>query len=705
MASMVQPTGTAARTLALMGPPNVGKSAVFAQMTGRYAVCSNYPGTTVELFCGLAHREDGDWSVVDSPGVVDLTSSREDEQVSRDVALFGHADVVVQVADAKNLERDLVLTAQLAELGAPVVLDLNMADERRSLGLWPASEELGAQLGIPVVETVAPRGEGMGTLDAAIAEARVPELTVDYGPAIERVIERLEAELDPVMDAGDGAEAAELGAASAPADGCHGGGCGLATGCRGPISAAPRGVAALLLSLAAEDAGALLSRMELSPERRDRVDRILAATRQAMPHLAYDMALARRRAVETLLASLAASDEAAADAAPPSARPTGPPPWTDRLARWTVHPVGGVLILLAVLYLVYQFVGVLGAQVLVEWFEGTLFGDHINPAIAALFEQYVPVPLLRELFVGEFGIITMAITYSVALILPIVTTFFLAFGVLEDSGYFARLAVMAHRTFRKMGLSGQAVLPMILGLGCDTMATVTTRTLETGRERVIATLLLALAVPCSAQMAVLLAMGAAISPWVLVGVLGIAGAEILLVGRLAAKVLPGESAPFVLELPPLRRPQARNILAKTRLRLQWYVTEVIPLFVIGTLVLFGLDKAGILAFLQDALRPIVVGLLDLPADAARAFIMGFFRRDYGAAGLFELQQAGGLTGIQVLVSLTVITLFVPCIANLLVIIKERGWRIATGIVVFVIPYAVLTGTLLNWIVRAFGGGS
>ncbi|MFB6286018.1 MAG: ferrous iron transport protein B [Candidatus Bipolaricaulia bacterium] len=704
MASTVQPTGTATRTLALVGPPNVGKSAVFAQLTGRYAVCSNYPGTTVELFCGLAHRDDGDWSVVDTPGVVDLTSSREDEQVSRDVALFGHADVVVQVADAKNLERDLVLTAQLAELGAPVVLDLNMADERRSLGLSPASAELSAQLGLPVVETVAPRGEGMGALDAAIAEARVPALAVDYGPAMERVIKQLEAELGPAMDVTDGAEPVQLMAASAPADGCHGGGCGLSTGCRGRISAAPRGVAALLLSLAAEDAEALLGRMELAPERHDRVNRILAATRQAMPHLAYEMTLARRRAVEALLSSLASTDAPATDPSVPTARSIEPS-WRDRLARWTIHPVGGVVTLLAVLYGMYQFVGVFGAQVLVEWFEGTLFGEHINPAIVAFFDQYVPVPFLQELFVGQFGIITMAITYSVALILPIVTTFFLAFGFLEDSGYFARLAVTAHRMFRKMGLSGQAVLPMILGLGCDTMATVTTRTLETGRERVIATLLLALAVPCSAQMAVLLAMGAAISPWVLVGVLGIAGAEILLVGRLAAKILPGESAPFVLELPPLRRPQVGNILAKTRLRLQWYVTEVIPLFVIGTLVLFGLDKAGVLALLQDALRPIVVGLLDLPADAAQAFIMGFFRRDYGAAGLFQLQQAGGLTVIQVLVSLTVITLFVPCIANLLVIIKERGWRIATGIVVFVIPYAALTGALLNWIVRAFGGGS
>mgnify|MGYP006278347525 CR=1 FL=1 len=700
MASAVRATATQTRTLALVGPPNVGKSAIFSQLTGRYAVCSNYPGTTVELFCGVAHRADGDWSIVDTPGVVDLSSSREDEQVSRDYVLFGHADVVLQVADAKNLERDLVLTAQLAELGASVVLDLNMADERRSLGLALDAQELQARLDTRVVETVAPRGEGIPALGNAIPDAQVPRLIVDYGPAIERVIGKLEDELRPETDAG-----VEIDDALVPSDNgtsCHGGGCGLSVRCGGTLSAAPRGVAALLLSLTPEDAENLLDRMDLSRERRECVDRILNATRQAIPQITYEMTLARRRTVETLLALLASTDAPEADPGTPSARPSHTA-WKDHLARWTVHPIGGVLTLLVVLYAMYQFVGVLGAQVLVEWFEGTLFGEHINPAIVAFFEQHVPLAFLQDLFVGPFGIITMAITYSVALILPIVVTFFLAFGFLEDSGYFARLAVMAHRTFRKMGLSGQAVLPMILGLGCDTMATVTTRTLETKRERVIATLLLALAVPCSAQMAVLLAMGAAISPWVLISVLGIAGAEILLVGRLAAKILPGESAPFVLELPPLRRPQVRNILAKTRLRLQWYVTEVIPLFVIGTLVLFGLSKSGILAVIQSALRPIVVGLLDLPAEAAQAFIMGFFRRDYGAAGLFEMQQAGMLDVLQVLVSLTVITLFVPCVANLLVIIKERGWKTATAIVAFVLPYAVLTGAIVNWLARTIGG--
>jgi ferrous iron transport protein B len=174
----------------------------------------------------------------------------------------------------------------------------------------------------------------------------------------------------------------------------------------------------------------------------------------------------------------------------------------------------------------------------------------------------------------------------------------------------------------------------------------------------------------------------------------------IIVGRLAALLLPGEVSAFIMELPPLRWPQWRNIAAKTRLRLVWYVTEVVPLFVLGTVVLFALDRVGILMAFQDAARPVVRGLLGLPAEAATAFVMGFFRRDYGAAGLYQLQQAGGLDAVQVLVSMVVITLFVPCIANFLIILKERGWRTGAAIVAFILPYAVLVGALVNALVRA-----
>jgi ferrous iron transport protein B len=295
----------------------------------------------------------------------------------------------------------------------------------------------------------------------------------------------------------------------------------------------------------------------------------------------------------------------------------------------------------------------------------------------------------------------MALAYSLALVLPIVGTFFVAFGALEDSGYLPRLAVMVNRVFKTMGLNGKAVLPMVLGLGCDTMATLTTRILETPKERLIVILLLALGVPCSAQLTVMMAMLAGLGPaaaaiWAVV-VIGV----ILVVGRLAAMILPGRGSDFVLELPPLRLPQAGNILVKTLARIEWYLKEAVPLFVLGTLLLFVADRAQLLGAIERATEPILGGLLGLPRETAEAFVIGFLRRDFGAAGLYRLAREGRLDAIQVVVAVTTITLFMPCVANFFMIVKERGWRTGIAIAVFVFPFAVAVGAALNLLLRAF----
>jgi ferrous iron transport protein B len=251
-----------------------------------------------------------------------------------------------------------------------------------------------------------------------------------------------------------------------------------------------------------------------------------------------------------------------------------------------------------------------------------------------------------------------------------------------------------------MGLNGKAVLPMVLGLGCDTMATLTTRILPSRKERVLVTLLLALGVPCSAQLGVILAMLAAMSPLgTLVWGVVVAG-TLVGVGWAAARLIPGKASEFLLEVPPLRIPSVGNIAVKTLARTEWYLKEAVPLFVLGTILLFGLDAVGLLPVLQRASEPLVTGLLGLPAKAADAFLIGFLRRDYGAAGLLKLQQAGQLDGTQVVVSLVVITLFVPCIANFFVMIKERGIRTALAMVAFIVPFAFLVGGILNWVLRA-----
>jgi ferrous iron transport protein B len=241
---------------------------------------------------------------------------------------------------------------------------------------------------------------------------------------------------------------------------------------------------------------------------------------------------------------------------------------------------------------------------------------------------------------------------------------------------------------------------MILGLGCDTMATLTTRILETKKERIIVTLLLALAVPCSAQLGVILGILSSVSFKATAIWAGVILFVIFLVGYLSSKLIPGKGSDFILEVPPIRVPQAKNIFVKTLARIEWYLREAVPLFILGTLMLFILDKLGALVVIEQFASPVVVGLLGLPIKATEAFLIGFFRRDYGAAGLFALAEAGQLDSTQIIVSLVTITLFVPCIANFFIMVKERGIKIAVAMAVFIFPFAFLVGGVLNFILRS-----
>jgi ferrous iron transport protein B len=273
---------------------------------------------------------------------------------------------------------------------------------------------------------------------------------------------------------------------------------------------------------------------------------------------------------------------------------------------------------------------------------------------------------------------------------------------MEDTGYLSRLSVLSHRLFRVMGLNGKAVLPMILGLGCVTTATLTTRILETRRERVLAVLLLALAVPCSAQLGVVMGMLGAVSfsatlIWAAVLALVLFG-----VGWLAARLVPGERSPLLLELPPLRRPVAANVIVKTGARVEWYLREVVPLFVLGSALVFVLDRSGVLALGSRLAEPLVTGWLGLPSQAALAFLLGFLRRDFGVTGLFAMQTQGLLSPLQTVVAMVTITLFIPCIAAVMMIARERGWRTASAIVALVFPLAFVVGGLLRFGLQAIG---
>jgi len=661
------------RSVILVGNPNVGKSVLFGALTGRYVTVSNYPGTTVEVTRGTATLDGRPWHVMDTPGTNNLLPMSEDEQVTRDILLVEPGYVCLQVCDAKNLRRGLLLTAQLAEAGVRFLLALNMADEAKSRGMTIDHDRLARTLGIDVVPTVAVERQGLATLQARLASARPSTFLPRYDAAIEEAL----AEVAPLMPPGG------LGSRSVG-----------------------------LMALVGDDSlrQHLVARMAPAAlERLDEVRRRLAA--RYPESLRFVVARQRLQAVDRLHDAVVSTGDRSVGSS-----------LARRLGAWSTHPIHGVPILLLVLLACYWFVGVLGAGKAVDFLEHEVFQAHLVPWTDAALRALLPAGAVQEFLigpagvpwlehggfvVGRYGLVSMGLSYAVAIVLPIVTTFFIAFSILEDSGYLPRLAVMVNQIFKRMGLNGKAVLPMVLGLGCDTMATMTARIMETRKERVIVTLLLALAVPCSAQLAVILAMTAGLPFSALLWFGGTLLAVLFLVGFLAARVIPGRGSDFMLELPPLRVPQASNVAVKTLARIEWYLREAMPLFLLGTLLLWGLDRFHLLAALERAMEPVMSGVLGLPKEAAGAFILGFLRRDYAAAGLFNhyqpFIQAGTMTRamqIEVVVALVTITLFIPCIANFFMILKERGWRTGLGMMAFILPFAFGTGALVGRLMGA-----
>jgi len=624
----------------LIGNANVGKSLLFSRLTKRHATVSNYPGTTVEVLS--APSDIG--LIVDTPGVNSLLPQSSDEIVARDLLLDRKADAtVVQVGDIANLRRTILLTLQIAELDVPLVVCLNMADELHSGDASVNASALARELGTSVVAISALRKWNIGKLRDAIACAIPATARVDYPASIERGVEKLLAILPPKLRS--------------------------------------RGIA---LSIVAGDASL---RPFIPDELLETCDRI----REEVPQPASTtIANARVAAADALI--LRANSNS-------SRRGSN---LRDAIGAYCMHPIWGLPILGVVLAFAWFLVGKIGAGTMVDWMQSVVFHEWINPNATRLLDSMHPPLFIHNLLVGEYGVLTMAVTYAIAIVLPVVLTFFTFFGILEDTGYLPRLAVLLNRAFRRIGLNGKAVLPMVLGLGCDTMATLTTRILDSKKESAIVTLLLALGVPCSAQLGVIMAMLSPLGPiaiaiWLFM-ILGTIG----LVGWAAARVMPGEAADFVLEIPPMRVPSVSNIAIKVLARAEWYLKEAVPLFIVGTLMLFLLDWIHLLGFIQRALSPLIVNLLGLPAEASNAFVIGFLRRDYGAAGLFAMQKAGHLSPNQVVIALTVITLFIPCIANLLVMLKERGARMGWAIAGFIIVYSFGIGAVLNGVFRMFG---
>jgi ferrous iron transport protein B len=342
-----------------------------------------------------------------------------------------------------------------------------------------------------------------------------------------------------------------------------------------------------------------------------------------------------------------------------------------RLGQLMLNPWTGVPILALVLYAMYQVIGVVIAQTVVGFTEKTLMEGYWEPAMKSFIFRWISEnSVVGIILAGKFGVLTMTVTYLLGLLLPLVIGFYLALAVLEDSGYLPRVSALTDRLLNSIGLNGRAVIPIILGFGCITMATITTRLLGTKREKTIATSILNFTIPCSAQLGVITLLLGRMGLKYTIAYVAIIGACLVAVGTVLHHFLPGESSPLLIDLPPMRLPRLSNVFRKTAARATFFMREAYPWFFVGSLLVALMQVTGLLTAWQNALAPLTMGWLQLPREAASAFIMGMVRRDFGAAGFATM----ALSPLQTLVALVTITLFVPCIASTTILVKERSWR-------------------------------
>lgn len=640
----------------LVGRANTGKSALFGRLSGQYANVSNFPGTTVEVSRARWKISSGEVDLVDTPGLGSLLTQTEEEAVTRRLIFSGQSGVVVHVADAKNLEAHLPVTFQLAETGMPVVLAVNMIDEARALGLEIDAGALETLLGIPVVLTSGTANIGIEDLMKAVESRRLPrrEAGLRYPVRTEEAVKVVSECLPGGMLMGERALAILL--------------------LEGDVESMDQ--------LREKDPGAA----NLVADERSALERDLRRS-PALTFAVYRYRMASQivRGVVHLSSPIKRG-------------------FRDRLGDVLSHPFWGTVAAVAVLYFgLYVAVGKIGAGVVVDFLDHRVFGNWINPAVSMAAEKWIPWIAVRELVAGEYGIITLGLRYALALILPLVTMYFFLFALIEDSGYLPRMAMLLDSGFKRIGLSGRAVIPVVLGFGCDTMATMVTRTLASRRERLIATLLLALAIPCSAQLGVILGVlnshPGALLVWAFVLTL-----SFVATGFLGSRIMPGDSAIFFMEVPPMRLPTAENVWWKTWGRVSWYMREILPLFLLVSVLIWAGKTTGVLAWTIDMMKT-PLSWLDLPPETAPVFLFGFFRRDYGAAGLYDLSAHGALTITQISTSVVALTLFLPCVAQFMMMVREHGIRAALYIAGLVGVVAFGAGFVVSRILPVMGANS
>ncbi len=631
----------AVKSIVVVGLPNSGKSQLCNSLTGTYALVSNYPQTTVAVSAHRVAVEGKAWEVTDTPGLHGLFIQSEEEMVVR-ALLFEHPpDVIVQCVDANRFRESLLLTADLLGLGVPMVLVLTAVGETARRGVQLDASSLGKMLGVPVVSSPGP-GAGVPELRRLLLGTVSPPRPLEYGEALEGAVKKI-AQLIP------------------------------------PASPFPRASSLLLLENDPSFTAAVMNGHSAH------VEEIRSTLAGTAPRI---IAGRRTEWVDTVAARVSRNTPVI------RARPR----FSETFARMCRHPLYGLPLLALFLGLLYvMVVYVAGALSL---FLTMAITDPVVRAVGLL----LPHGFWKDLLIGPHGLLTLGLFNSLTTVLPILSVFFLFFGLLEDVGYLPNLAILTRRVSAKLGITGNAVIPLILGFGCKTMATMTARTLQSRKEKIIVIALIAFAIPCSAQMGLSIAILGAHGLRYFIAAFGFLAVAEVCAGLLLNRLIPADSeGQFIQELPPIRVPRFAAVARKTGYRLLWFLREAIPIFLVAALAMFVIERLGVLTLLKTALKPFITGWLGLPLDMVDALLLTFARSEAAAGLILKMSREGTLNGVQAIVAVILITTFAQCFANIAAMFREVRARAALLIMVSIYAVSLLyTGAVRAALAAAAG---
>ncbi len=637
--------------IVIVGNMKVGKSALFSRLCGskvkRIPIANHTASIRAGRIIGTGME------AFDAPGVCSVFPNNEDEKISRDI-LFGNMTEgkihgIIFVADAKNLKRSIALALQYAEYGLPMLFVINMIDEAGQRGIKIQPDRLAGIFGINVCEAVAREGIGVKKIISSLSNMKTAKNLMEYPVRINEYVAVVEKLLGP----GDiFSKAAALF---------------LFTG--------DGGIEGYIEDKFGK--GMLDQLKELANEYRTD-DAQTCSTH--LSNMYY-------RKAEQIVSKVQETE-------PPSRNP-----FVMTFGDWCTRPSSGIPIAIAILVAMYLFVGSFGATFLVDMLNGTVFKGFLIPWTIKCLEP-VPSDFFKDLMVDpDFGILPTGVFLALGLVLPVLFCFYIAFGLLEDSGYLPRMSILLDRLLQKVGLNGKGLVPLVMGFSCVSMALLTTRMLDTEKEKNIATFLLIMNMPCAPLLAVMLIILGNMPVSAFLTVFGLLFLQAFAAGFLANKIISGERTMLLMEIPAMRMPKLEQILKRAAFKTYFFMKEAVPYFVMASFLVFLFERIGGLVLLERIGKPVISDFMGLPEKSVQVFIKTMIRRESGAT---EIQLLSNIyDNLQLVVNLLVMTILMPCMNSTIILFKERGAKVAVTIIGIVMMYAIILGSIVYHFCRFF----